>query len=234
MRSSSTTVDSMTNKETILFDLDGTLIDHFTTIHRSIAYAQEQLGLPQSSYETVKATVGGSITVTLERLLGANQVEAALVHFKAHFREIMFEDVFALPGAGWILQALKERGYKVGVYTNKIQKHSEETLTHLGLDQWLDQIIGTGEHPYRKPQPEFTLYALDQIESSLETTLLIGDSPFDYQTGANAQMDVILVATGTHNQDQLFEETGCDAIYPDLYELGYRVFGLDAQQSAHT
>ena len=51
--------------KTVLFDLDGTLIDHFTTIHRCVVFTQQQLDLPESDYDTVRATVGGSAPVTL-------------------------------------------------------------------------------------------------------------------------------------------------------------------------
>ena len=51
----------------ILFDLDGTLIDHFTTIHKSVAFAQRELSLPQSDYAEVRATVGGSVPITLSK-----------------------------------------------------------------------------------------------------------------------------------------------------------------------
>lgn len=222
------------SKKTIFFDLDGTLIDHFTTIHRSVAYAQRQLGLPESSYDKVRATVGGSTPVTLERLLGKDHVPKALIHFKEHFHSIMFEDVFALPGASWILENLKLRGFKLAVFTNKIQPHSDETLAHLKLDRWLDRIIGTGEIPYRKPQPEFTYHALEQMGATIEDSMLIGDSPFDYQTASSVNMDCHLLTTGTHDRERLRAETNSNAIYESLYELGSKVFGLEMPRALAT
>ncbi|MEM7791150.1 MAG: HAD family hydrolase [Verrucomicrobiota bacterium] len=226
--SKTSTQDSVErSRQTIFFDLDGTLIDHFTTIHRSVAYAQKQLGLAESSYEKVRATVGGSTPVTLERLLGKAHVPEALIHFKEHFSSIMFDDVFALPGASWILENLKIRGYGLAVFTNKIQTHSNETLAHLELDHLLDCIIGTGEIPYRKPQPEFTHYALGEMNTTVENSILIGDSPFDYQTASTVNMKCYLLATGTHDRERLKVETGSDAIYDDLFQLGAEVFGLE-------
>jgi hypothetical protein len=64
----------------ILYDLDGTLIDHFRAIHRSIAFAQQQLGLPASSYDKVRATVGGGIELTLTRLVGPELAPPAHPH----------------------------------------------------------------------------------------------------------------------------------------------------------
>lgn len=212
--------------QTILFDLDGTLIDHFTTIHRSIAHAQRQLGLPESDYATVRATVGGSTPVTLERLLGQQHVETALPLFRAHFEAIMFEDVLPLPGAAWILQALKHRGEQLAVFTNKIGEHSRATLQHLEMDQWLDAIVGTGDTPYRKPEPQFTAHMLELMGASAAETILIGDSPFDCAAAEAGGLQCYLVATGSHSVAELQQSTTAAGVYNDLYELGRAVFQL--------
>lgn len=213
----------------ILFDLDGTLIDHFTTIHKSVAYAQRELGLAESDYGTMRATVGGSVPITLGKLCGEENVAAAEPLFHQHFDEIIFDDVFALPGADWILKELKERGAKLGVFTNKYAGHTRSVLAHLGLDQWLDVIIGTGdpECPYRKPNPLFTAYALEQMDCASEEALMIGDSPYDLAAAEAGCINCHLVATGSHNAEELSEYIVSEHIHKDLYELGEKLFGLE-------
>ena len=212
----------------ILFDLDGTLIDHFTTIFKSVAHAQRELGLPVSDYETVRATVGGSVPITLGKLCGVENVAAAEPIFRAHFDTIIFDDVFALPGAEWIIKALKERGAKLGVFTNKYSSHSRSVLAHLGLDQWLDIIIGTGDPdcPYRKPDPLFTAHALEKMDCASEEALIIGDSPYDLAAAEAGCITCHLVATGSHSMEELSEHIVSDYIHKDLYELGEKLFGL--------
>ena len=212
--------------QTVLFDLDGTLIDHFTTIWRCVNHAERELGLPQSPYETVRTTVGGSVPVTLGRLLGEERVEAALPLFIEHFEAIQFEDLVALPGADWILESLKSRGHTLAVFTNKLGDHSRAALRHLGLDRWIDAIVGTGDTPYRKPEPEFTRYMLERLQTTAGETALIGDSPFDYASAQAGPMPCYLVATGSHSIGQLQQETGADGVFPDLYTLGEAVFQL--------
>ncbi|MFW5874399.1 MAG: HAD family hydrolase [Verrucomicrobiota bacterium] len=219
---------------TILFDLDGTLIDHFSAIHRSVAYAQNRLGLPQSDYDTVRATVGGSVPVTLGKLLGPEHVDAALPHFRAHFDEIMLHDVAVLPGAEWLLRELKARGLQLAVFTNKFGDHSRAVLAHLGLDQWLDDVIGTGHTPHRKPEPEFTRYALDRLDASADTTILVGDSPFDYQAAAGLMIPAYLVATGSHRTEQLAADTEAAGIFDDLFQLGQQLFDLKTPPETQT
>ena len=212
--------------KTILFDLDGTLIDHFTTIFRSVVHAQDQLGLPRSDYDTVRATVGGSVPITLGKLLGEEYVEAALPLFQNHFEQIMFEDVVALPGSNWILEALKAKGYQLAVFTNKRGDHSRTLLAHLGMADSLDEIVGTVDTPYRKPDPEFTAHMLELLNTTSEETILIGDSPFDYEAAEAGCLKTYLVTTGSHTAEELAEVTNAEGIYADLYELGEKLFQL--------
>ncbi len=216
--------------ETILFDLDGTLVNHFTTISNSIAYAQRELGLPESSYQQVLTAVGGGIALTLTRLMGKEDAEAAWPIFHKHFEENLLEGAFALPGAAWLLENLKAKGdYRLAVFTNKGGDHSRALLKHLGLDQWLDAIVGTGDTPYRKPEPQFTAHMLELMETTSDETILIGDSPFDFEAAEAGCLRSYLVATGSHSADQLAEETAAAGIYTDLYQLGEALFNLAPQ-----
>lgn len=213
--------------QNILFDLDGTLIDHFSAIHRSIAYAQRTLGLPESDYETVRATVGGSLPITFGKLSGAEHVEAAIPHVKAHFDEIMYDDVEALPGSEDLLKALKQKGLKLAVFTNKYERHAVSILEHLGLDQYLDEIIGTADGSgYRKPDPRFTMQALERMDCSSDDALMIGDSPYDFAAADAGCLTCYLVATGSHSAEQLANETSAAGIYENLQALGRSVFSL--------
>lgn len=214
--------------QTILFDLDGTLIDHFTTIANSIAYAQRELGLAESSYEKVLATVGGGIHLTLSRLMGEEAAEAAYPIFLKHFEENIYEGVFALPGAAWLLEALHNKGgYQMAVFTNKGGEHSRAITKHLGLDQWLTATVGTGDTPYRKPEPHFTAHMLELMDTTSDETIMIGDSPFDFAAAEAGCLRCFLVATGSHSEAQLADETAAEGIFPDLYTLGKAVFGLE-------
>jgi phosphoglycolate phosphatase len=211
----------------ILYDLDGTLIDHFGAIHGAIAFAQQQLGLPPSSYEKVRATVGGGIELTLTRLVGADLVSAALPLYRAHFDEIMLDHLHPLPGAASLLQQLHAHGLRQAVLTNKIGESSRTILHHLGWDQWLELILGADDTPWRKPMPEFTQHALDKLGVGSADTLFIGDSSFDIDTACNAGLRCQVVATGSHTRAQLLAHQPPPAgVFDSLPQLAAATFQL--------
>ncbi|MFP4166839.1 MAG: HAD family hydrolase [Opitutales bacterium] len=217
--------------QTILFDLDGTLLDHFTTIHKCVAYAQRRLGLPEAGYDDVRSVVGGSVSRTLEQLVGSERVEAALHLFREHFEAIKFDDVFALPGAHHILGNLKARGHQLAVLTNKYGDDARATVAHLGMSGYFDVVAGAGDTTHRKPAPAFTQYALDQLHAKAEDSLLIGDSPYDFETAENAGLPVYLLSTGTHSREELEQSTGCRHIFANLRELGEAIFEIPREHA---
>lgn len=215
--------------ETVLFDLDGTLIDHFEAIHRCINYAELQLGLELSSYDMVRATVGGSIIVTMQRLVGHERSEEAVRHFRRQFDEVWREGLYILPGARWLLSSLKQSGYRTVVFTNKAGDSARAIIEHLNLSSLLDDVCGTLDTPWYKPQVEFTNWVLERNGATPQTAVLVGDSPFDAATGAAVGMPVYLVATGSHTLDQLKTEENRGA-FVDLFDLGRSVFNFQVDE----
>ena len=212
---------------TILFDLDGTLIDQFNAIHKSVNYVQRQYNLNQSSFIDVKKAVGGSIKLTLNRLIENAELDVMLPLFKTHFETIMMDEVFVLPGVVEFLEALKADGIQMAVFTNKIGSHARSTLKHLKIHHYFDCTLGSEDTPYRKPNPLFTEHILKSLNAAISDTCLIGDSPFDWETGEKVDMPVYLTATGTHSVDELKQSTGSNFIYKDIYALAESLFNYN-------
>ena len=210
----------------VLFDLDGTLVDHFRIIYRCYQYALSKLDLEPVSYEKVRASVGGSINITFGKLIPETFVEQAVTHFREEFDRIWHEDITVLPGAVWLLDSLKARGVRMAVFTNKEGNRARRLLQHIDLDSHLDAVFGTLDTPWRKPQPEFTRHVLEQLEADPAHACMVGDSPYDVDAAAVVGMPCFTVATGSHDLEQLRSETHSAGVFPDLFALGETVFGL--------
>ena len=212
---------SSSHFRTCLFDLDGTLIDHFRAIHRCHAYTLRQLGLPEPTLAQVRRAVGLGVEHAILQLLGpknADLLPRALPIYRAHWAETMLRDVDLLPGARELLSALKKRGVQTAVFTNKHGPSAREICRHLGLDPYLDAVFGAFDTPWLKPDPNFTTHVLTQLKADARATLFVGDSPYDIQAAHNASLPVWCVTTGTHTAEEL-RAAGAEAVHASLDEI---------------
>ncbi|MCC6414798.1 MAG: HAD family hydrolase [Opitutaceae bacterium] len=214
--------------QTVLCDLDGTLVDAFTTIHRAYCHTLPQFGRLEPTMAEVRAAVGGGLRHAMARFLPEEQISAAIGVHQAYTARILLEDVHALPGVLALLQALHARGVTLAVYTNKHGDAARRICAHLGFTPWLHGIYGAGDTPWLKPEPELAAYVLGELKASAATTLLVGDSPFDIESAHNGGFPCWTVTTGTHDADQL-AAAKADRVFPDLDALARELYPLVRQ-----
>lgn len=216
----------------VLFDLDGTLISNYVAIHKCLCESFGEFGIPAPEYDTVFHTVGGSILITIKKLLAPLGLEEKADVVAARYLELfpkhIFDGLSKMPYATELLDALKARGLKIACFTNKQQDGAEPILERVGLDKHLDAVIGTTLHSPRKPERAFTESALKILGTTPEETLGVGDSPYDYKAARVCGLDSALVATGGDSAEFLSRE--CPetvGVFRDFRELAKTVFGID-------
>lgn len=220
----------METYKTVLFDLDGTLIDHFNVIYRCYEHTMKALGRPVPSYDFVKRSVGGTMEITMRKFVDDETHPEAVRIFREHFAEIYLEDITVLPGVPWLLQELKEQGLQLAVFTNKQGPGSRAIIEHLGFTRFFDRTFGSLDTPHRKPEREFSEHVLRELGADAETTCMIGDSPWDIRAARVAGMPCFCVCTGTHELREL-EAAGADGVFANCFELGKGVFGLEREKA---
>jgi phosphoglycolate phosphatase-like HAD superfamily hydrolase len=209
----------------VLFDLDGTLVDAFTTIHRAYCHTLPQFGFPAPTPEQVRRAVGGGLEKAMGHFVPPALIAEACRAHVAFTEKILLDDPVLYPGARELVGALHFQGVKTAVLTNKIGDHARAVLAHLGIAADLDLILGARDCPWRKPAAEFTAEALRRMDGDLATTCLIGDSPFDLATASFAGCPCFCVTTGTHDEAAL-RAAGATAVYRDLRSLAAAEFSL--------
>lgn len=213
-----------------LFDLDGTLADNYTAIYRCTSAAFEALGIPAPGYEKLVKTVGGSILITMKRLLAgtefADMYEKTAELYMRTYSDYVFCGLKAMPFAEDILKTLRARGLKLGCFTNKQREGADAVLRKLGLFEYFDSVTATTLHSARKPDAEFSRAALASLGLSALEVVCVGDSPFDYAAAANVGAVSALVATGGDSRETLVQKCP-DAIgvFDNLKQLSAAVFG---------
>lgn len=201
--------------KTYLFDLDGTLVDHFAAIHRAHSHTMRKLGLREPTREQVRAAIGGGLDIAIARLAGPENVAAALPIYRPYWDATMLDDVQLFPGARELLQQLHAAGARLAVLTNKHGPSSRRVCDHLGVTPLLAGNFGATDTPWLKPDPRFTQFALSALNAEAAGTLLIGDSPYDVATGDNAGFPSWCVTTGTHSEAELLA-AGARRVFPNL------------------
>ena len=203
---------------TLLLDLDGTIVDAFTTIHRSYVQILPELGFPAPTMEQVRAAVGGGLENAIRRFVPESMVVEAARRHVEYTNSILLDDVTLMPGTLELLRAQQEAGVTMAVFTNKRGEHARRVCEHLGITPFLRGIFGAGDTAWLKPQPEFANHVLTALGALAGETMLIGDSPFDVKAAHNGGFACWCVTTGTHSAEEL-QAAGADAVFPDLFAL---------------
>jgi len=186
-----------------IFDLDGTLIDSYQAIYLGFHHAYTQMGLAPMSYEQVKRVVGLGLDHTFRELLGEERVPRAIFLFRKKYEEVFRENTRLLPDAREVLETLHGRGIRLAIATNKLGRFSREIFEHFGMENFFTVIVGDGDVPQNKPDPEMLQLAMEKMGVEKERTIFVGDSVIDIQTGKNAGVRVFAVPTGNTDRRDL-------------------------------
>lgn len=199
----------------VLFDLDGTLIDHFGTIQRCLGVAASRAGQRVPTLAEVHGAVGGGIINTMRKLFGEEAAPQVAANYGAVWESTLMEGLVVLPEAAETLAALHARGMRCLIFTNKHGPSSRRIARELGWEPWLHAVLGAEDTPWRKPDAAFSRHALDVAGCRADEAVLVGDSTFDADAASIVGMPFLGVATGTHSPQALLQ-AGARAVYPTL------------------
>ena len=211
----------MQRYELILYDLDGTLIDSFEGIARSLNGALEQCGLPTHSLERVKSFVGDGVEMLVRRALG----EGAMDQFDRALR-LMTERYLAHPAAGveiypGVVKTLREvgrRGIRQAIVTNKPHEVARACCGELGLASLVDGIEGAREDAPLKPDPRVARRLMNEFNVAPERCAVIGDGVADIELARATGATALGCAWGTQTRKQMVR-LGPDRIFDSIEDL---------------
>ena len=193
---------------TIIFDLDGTLLNTIDDLGYACNYALAQTGYPTHPIEAYLAKVGNGINNLIRRALPeAERTEENIQRVRAHF--VPYYDThncdYTRPyeGISNLLAALKAQGHQLAVASNKYQAATEKIVNHF-FPGMFAVILGEREGVERKPDPQIVFDIQDRLAQSGKT-LYIGDSLVDYETAKNAKVPFVACSWGFVARERLVE-----------------------------
>lgn len=201
---------------TILFDLDGTLIDSTEAILESFHHSFKVHGRPSPDDESITALIGYPLDVMYRELgIEEEMVWTFVDTYKAHYREISKQKTVLLACArDAIAEAAKIA--RLGVVTTKTGKYSRELLEHFGVMHHFEVLIGREDVEHPKPHPEPIHKAIEAMECHGDECWMIGDTRLDVEAAKNASIKCVAVSSGYDNEEQL--STLIDIIEKDALE----------------
>jgi phosphoglycolate phosphatase len=216
---------------TIVFDLDGTLIDTAPDLVDTLNEIFAREGLPPVPYDTARNLIGGGARMMIARGVEAEgrvfppaKLEQLFADFIAHYSEHIADRSQPFPGLIDALDTLESGGWRFAVCTNKLERLSLKLLEQLGLAKRFAAICGQDTFGVQKPDPEVLRRTVAAAGGKLQSTVMIGDSLTDIRTARAAGVPVIAVDFGY--TERPVAEFGPDRIISRFAQLPAAVAGL--------
>lgn len=201
-------------KHAVIFDLDGTLLNTLGDLRAATNHALEVRGLPPHSMEEIRQFIGNGIRLLIRRAMPEGtpeaEIDAALDDFKAYYAAHIHDRTVPYDGIPQLLTALRKRGIKVAVLSNKIDSASQQLIEYFFPGK-TDVVFGEHVGVPRKPDPTSCRMVMQQLGVQPEQVLYVGDSGTDMQTAKNAGLYAVGVTWGFRSKEVLLEN-GADVL----------------------
>ncbi|MBO5512782.1 MAG: HAD family hydrolase [Clostridia bacterium] len=195
--------------QTAVFDLDGTLLDTLEDLWRATNMALETHSLPPRTRDEVRMFVGNGVEMLIRRAVPHGTDEettlAVLADFKTAYAAICEDHTKPYDGILDMLTALRERGIRVAVVSNKFDAATKK-LCEKYFGDLVEVAIGERAGVRKKPAPDTVYEALKELGVTLDSAVYIGDSDVDIQTARNCGMPCISVTWGLRDERFLIDK----------------------------
>lgn len=192
---------------TVLFDLDGTLLDSVPGIVDSFVATLAHYKVdPAPSRQQIISTLGRPLASQMIEFSGCETKAEKMVAYYIDHNQKLIPQMDLFQGARESLSKLKESGYKVGVVTAKYRKSAFMSFEKFGFEKSMDILVTGSDTENHKPHPEPLHHAMGKLDASPETTVYIGDAVHDIQAAKAAGCHSIGALWGPNPPDVLIGE----------------------------
>ncbi|UJF15489.1 pyrophosphatase PpaX [Jeotgalibaca sp. MA1X17-3] len=177
---------------TILFDFDGTLADSNELISESHFRVVDEYFPGRFQRDNMQSFNGPSL-VDIYTHLDNERKEEMMEKYRNHMMSMHDDTIKMFPGIKEMLEVIHEKGIKVGIVSAKRKDILEQGVQVLGIAPYVDVVIGFGDYQNSKPNPESVLLALEKLNSSADTAMMVGDNFHDIEAGNSAGTQSVFV-----------------------------------------
>lgn len=201
---------------TVLFDLDGTLVDSAPDLAGAANDLRNEHGLPPLPYEQLRPMVGAGARGMVGLAFGVRpddaRYEALKARFLALYGQRLLRSTTVFENVWGVLDRLEQSGVGWGIVTNKAYHLALAVSEGLGLHPRAGVLIGGDSTPFAKPHPEPLLEACRRLQASPGTCAYVGDDLRDIQAGRAAGMATLAASWGYLGEGEPIHQWGADSL----------------------
>lgn len=193
----------MTAPPIVVFDLDGTLAETAGDLIGTLNVILAREGLPPVSLDQAREMIGAGAKAMIQRGFSAagaplppERLDALFVDFLAHYGEHLLDKTHLYPGVTEALDALRERGYRLAICTNKVERHAVDLMRLMGLADRFAAICGRETFAWFKPDGRHITETIRMAGGDSARAVMVGDSKSDVDAARDAGIPVIGVPFG--------------------------------------
>ena len=198
----------MKNYDTVIFDLDGTLLNTLEDLADAVNFVMRANQYPERTIEEVRHFVGNGIRRLMEQAVPEHVIgeefERVFEEFKKYYTEHCQNKTCAYEGIMPLLGCLYEKGYAMAIVSNKNHAAVCE-LNDIYFKEYITVAIGQKDGIRKKPAPDTVIQAIKELGKDKEKAIYVGDSEVDFATAKNSGMDCVLVTWGFRTVEELAE-----------------------------
>lgn len=203
---------------TVLFDLDGTLVDSGAMILASYRHATRTVLEREIPDEVLAGFIGGGTIREHMTTLDAAQADELVRVYREH-NEPLHDELEAFEGVEHVLRILHGEGRRLGIVTAKRRRTVDLAFAVLPIARYFDAVVTTETTARHKPHPDPVLKALELLGAERDEAAFIGDSPFDVRAGKAAGVYTVAVAWGNIHPLERLLDAGADVLVESPAEL---------------
>ena len=198
----------MNKINTVIFDMDGTVLNTLDDLTDAVNYTLAKHGLPTRDKEDYRRFFGNGIGYAMKCAapdgIGDELFAKMIADFKDYYNMHCLDKTAPYEGILDLMKELHEKGYKMAIVSNKIDSAVKE-LNERFFSRYVSVAIGEKPDIRRKPAADTVLAALKELNSTQDEAVYIGDSEVDLQTAQNSGIPCITVLWGFRDRDMLVE-----------------------------
>lgn len=173
--------------DTVIFDFDGTLANTNQMIINSFKHIYSVFREEECDEEYVMNTFGEPLALTLTRDFGQFNFEDVIACYREYQKDRFDDEVTLYETVVETLEYLKNKNVKMGIATSRLKYSTVSALENFNIDKYFDVVISADDVEKHKPDKEPLIKAINELKSSPEKTLYVGDSRFDMECAINAE-----------------------------------------------